>query len=338
MAKRDALTESLMSSFLGKPVDVAEVFDGMDPQSHGAEIENVTIKKKEIKKPTKYAGMESAPENKVEEAYSENGKDSESDKGKKWKKMTKKEMFEFEFEDHTLILEKEKGVDGKACWKGYKYAGTENGKDKCVPMKKEDLDFYTNILISEEIITEKLDPVGKEDKDIDNDGDHDKSDKYLHSRRKKVSKIISTNKKMKEEIELEQEILGEKKSSVEVMPEIPNENSPAFKKKVESSKKYISQSAVRKEDVEVGDAETLEEKAPPGSKYERMVKHIKKGYSKDEELTKKETGTAYATAWKSKKKEVKEESEKEKEVKHEDEKEDKSLIKKMVKKEMKKKD
>ena len=41
----------------------------------------------------------------------------------------------------------------------------------------------------------------------------------------------------------------------------------------------------------------LLEKAPPGDKYERMVKHIKKGYSKDG-LTKKEKGIAYATAWK----------------------------------------
>ena len=41
----------------------------------------------------------------------------------------------------------------------------------------------------------KLDPVGKEDKDIDNDGDHDKSDKYLIARRKKVSKIIGMSKK-----------------------------------------------------------------------------------------------------------------------------------------------
>ena len=30
-----------------------------------------------------------------------------------------------------------KGADGKACWKGYRYAGTEKGKDKCVPVKKE---------------------------------------------------------------------------------------------------------------------------------------------------------------------------------------------------------
>tara|TARA_A100001388_G_C28771434_1_gene504127 strand:- start:2728 stop:3174 length:447 start_codon:yes stop_codon:yes gene_type:complete len=36
----------------------------------------------------------------------------------------------------------------------------------------------------------KLDPVGKEDKDIDNDGDHDKSDKYLINRRKTVAKAM----------------------------------------------------------------------------------------------------------------------------------------------------
>ena len=35
-----------------------------------------------------------------------------------------------------------------------------------------------------------LDPVGKEDKDIDNDGDHDKTDKYLLKRRKAIGKAI----------------------------------------------------------------------------------------------------------------------------------------------------
>ena len=47
--------------------------------------------------------------------------------------------------------------------------------------------------------------------------------------------------------------------------------------------------------------ETLDEKAPPGAKFERMVKHIKKGYSEDG-LSKKEKGWAYATAWKAYKK------------------------------------
>ena len=36
-----------------------------------------------------------------------------------------------------------------------------------------------------------LDPVGKEDKDIDNDGDHDKTDKYLLNRRKAIGKAIA---------------------------------------------------------------------------------------------------------------------------------------------------
>lgn len=48
--------------------------------------------------------------------------------------------------------------------------------------------------------------------------------------------------------------------------------------------------------------ETISEKAPPGAKFERMVKHIKAGYSKDG-LTKKEKGIAFATAWKAKNKE-----------------------------------
>lgn len=37
---------------------------------------------------------------------------------------------------------------------------------------------------------EALDPVGREDADIDNDGDVDKSDKYLHKRRKAISKAM----------------------------------------------------------------------------------------------------------------------------------------------------
>ena len=48
--------------------------------------------------------------------------------------------------------------------------------------------------------------------------------------------------------------------------------------------------------------ETIAEKAPPGAKFERMVKHIKKRYSKDG-LTAKEKGIAFATAWKAKNRE-----------------------------------
>jgi len=47
--------------------------------------------------------------------------------------------------------------------------------------------------------------------------------------------------------------------------------------------------------------EKIDEMAPPGAKYERMIKHIKSGYAKNG-LTDKEKSIAYATAWKAKNK------------------------------------
>ena len=86
-----------------------------------------------------------------------------------------------------------------------------------------------------------------------------------------------------------------KAPSVEVMPDIPDENSKEFKDMAKKHKKYIKPAMVRK-DGGVVKEETLDEVAPPGDKYERMVKHIKKNYPKDKE------GIAYATAWKHKNK------------------------------------
>jgi hypothetical protein len=45
-------------------------------------------------------------------------------------------------------------------------------------------------------------------------------------------------------------------------------------------------------------AESMDEKAPPGAKAERMVKHIKKSLSKDGKLSDKDKAIAYATTWK----------------------------------------
>ena len=45
----------------------------------------------------------------------------------------------------------------------------------------------------------KLDPVGKADADIDNDGDVDDSDEYLHNRRKSIKKSIEKAKEKKED-------------------------------------------------------------------------------------------------------------------------------------------
>jgi hypothetical protein len=258
-------------------------------QSHGAEIKYTNVVAKDVQK----------EEAELEEAKNEEGK--------------------------------EQGADGKACWKGYKYAGTENGKDKCVKeedeseaeeekekkmsksakekhekaedkaekkagmkeqvtlrdivekavsksqqrfmgmvhakkkgemeggskevkkaadsmtdkeatkfastkhkglpekkTKKEDYDVDTaNQLWSEvgerleklgemddakfKVIGEKMDPVGKEDSDVNNDGKSDNQDKFLKGRRSKVSKVIAAKKKVDEMIALEQEIIAEKK-------------------------------------------------------------------------------------------------------------------------------
>ena len=193
--------------------NISEAFEGMDPQSHGAEVEDITKKKKKIDKKEKSVAES------TEEIL---------------------ESHEIEVDGETIIIEKAKGLDGKACWKGYKLAGTKKkgGKtvDNCVKAGfepegeeiQEKNGLYANIHAKRkrggkmrdkgdegaptdkafrdsaktakkeevEYTTEKkLDPVGKEDKDIDNDGDHDKSDKYLLARRKKVSKIIAMSKK-----------------------------------------------------------------------------------------------------------------------------------------------
>ena len=66
--------------------------------------------------------------------------------------------------------------------------------------KKEVVDEKTEET-SEEKEEDKLDPVNKDavkkkfadrkDKDIDNDGDVDSTDKYLHKRRKAISKAVA---------------------------------------------------------------------------------------------------------------------------------------------------
>ena len=260
-------------------LDLTEAFDGMDPQSHGAEVEDTTKRKKTAKKGA-YVGQEAVKKEETEVLERE----------------------EYEIDGETYVIEKAKGLDGKACWKGYKLAGTKKkggktvdncvkagveyegdelteGKEKCPKcmgegckhcnntgyhlkeyfekgkdgkmvkkhncakkVKKEGKEYFCipeqhtmledgtvthydlvnekgevfrnvpveglEIMISEvhehadnhaknaELLGEKkLDPVGKEDSDIDNDGDVDKSDKYLHARRKKVGKIIAMSKK-----------------------------------------------------------------------------------------------------------------------------------------------
>jgi hypothetical protein len=52
---------------------------------------------------------------------------------------------------------------------------------------------------------EGLDPVGKEDGDVNNDGKKDSTDKYLMKRRAAIGKAMASTKKMKEETEVSEE-------------------------------------------------------------------------------------------------------------------------------------
>ena len=185
VAHNDAYSSTLMEMYTNwmdgdcfQGSNIPEAFAGMDPQSHGAEVEDTTKKKKKIDKKEKSV----AEEVKCEKCGGAHATDE-------CPNILERE--EVEIDGETIIIEKAKGLDGKACWKGYKLAGTKKkgGKtvDNCVKAGFEPE--------GEEIQEKKLDPVGKEDKDIDNDGDHDKSDKYLLARRKKVSKIIAMSKK-----------------------------------------------------------------------------------------------------------------------------------------------
>ena len=72
-----------------------------------------------------------------------------------------------------------------------------------------------------EKVKEALDPVGQEDADIDNDGDTDKSDQYLHNRRKAVGKSIAKKKKdVKEGFSNWRQDLSEVMDDVEANKEI----------------------------------------------------------------------------------------------------------------------
>ena len=87
--------------------------------------------------------------------------------------------------------------------------------------------------------SEKLDPVGKEDGDIDNDGDKDSTDKYLAKRRKAISKAIKKDKK--EETDLEEGPFSPKSSKIQtkVAPAVRTFNR---KEKPKSKKEEVEES------------------------------------------------------------------------------------------------
>ena len=67
-----------------------------------------------------------------------------------------------------------------------------------ISTSKDDIEEVHNFLMTKKVtlpdVDEKLDPVGKEDEDINNDGKVNKTDKYLLNRRKAISKASKKQK------------------------------------------------------------------------------------------------------------------------------------------------
>ena len=72
---------------------------------------------------------------------------------------------------------------------------------------KDIIDEMLNAKLAENLgsLYEKLDPVGQEDGDIDNDGDEDDTDSYLLNRRKKIGQAMKKEDMQYEEEEKEEE-------------------------------------------------------------------------------------------------------------------------------------
>jgi len=126
-----------------------------------------------------------------------------------------------------------------------------------------DLESIKSIWESWKEVQEKkaLDPVGKADGDIDNDGDEDESDEYLANRRKKIGKEISKDN-VKEEDDSEEDD--------------SEEDSDDDEKKSKKPKKGVNPFAKKKDDEDDED-EDDEDDVKEAKEYSYTVVHAKKG-------------------------------------------------------------
>jgi len=112
------------------------------------------------------------------------------------------EYIELEFKDKQAAINAYKTINNKVYPGGMQpfedinQEGNSIQLDKVDDAKKVLADFKkVGRLQFKVAVEEKMDAVGKEDGDIDNDGDKDASDKYLAKRRKAVSKAIKSDQK-----------------------------------------------------------------------------------------------------------------------------------------------
>jgi len=112
------------------------------------------------------------------------------------------EYIELEFKDKQAAINAYKTINNKVYPGGMQpfedinQEGNSIQLDKVDDAKKVLADFKKVGRLQFTIaVSEKMDAVGKEDGDIDNDGDKDASDKYLAKRRKTISKAMKKEEK-----------------------------------------------------------------------------------------------------------------------------------------------
>jgi len=196
--------------------------------------------------------------------------------------------------------EKIKGVDGKACWKGKRYAGKVKKadgtyKDKCVEAMSEALEevkkglyYYVNKRKKAGTSRPASHPDAPSPQDWKNAAKTaKKEDTYMESLWDQLDEYKFTSLPYK----------GQKKEKKAPFAL----GSKHIGKGKETNRAGLS--GMKANTSKDGNKPVVStESAPPGDKYERMVKHIKKGYSKDGKLSDKERSIACATAWKAKNK------------------------------------
>jgi len=123
---------------------------------------------------------------------------------------------------------------------------------------------------------EGLDPVGKEDSDIDNDGDVDKSDKYLRNRRKTVGAAISADRVKKSGKSVKEDFSNWRHDLSEVITDDESDN-PIKEKKIKNKVNInpkLSESIKELGGIVLEEIEVVDEAAYPG--YDEKGNPLKK--------------------------------------------------------------
>ena len=134
-------------------------------------------------------------------------------------------------------------------------------------------------------ITEKkkMDPVGKADADIDNDGDVDKSDKYLHNRRKAIKKSMKKDDKKpsgkKDQVDVEPQLddkMNEswlKEESIKIIYRNPKDGKTHHMNVFTAQDARQAEMDLKRQGMNIIKKEMGEEKSPDGVDAGAVDKH-----------------------------------------------------------------